>query len=219
MAGVVLYLVTRYQSKGPATILSISLVGWLAYVGLIGHAGILANTTMRPPGPVFLFIPVMLFLLIFAVRTWFAANRPGHVAIPIAVLLSIQTFRVIVELFIHQLWRDGVVPGMLTYSGANVDIYIGATAPFVAWLSTRRKWGRGVAVVWNILGLLALANVVSRAVLSAPGPLNLIHTEVPNLMFGTFPFMVIPGFFVPLAVALHLTALRVLLGKNQTSNI
>jgi hypothetical protein len=43
--------------------------------------------------------------------------------------------------------------------------------------------------VENVLGLLSLANVVARAVLTAPGPLNLIHAEVPNRMIGTFPFM------------------------------
>jgi len=48
-----------------------------------------------------------------------------------------------------------------------------------------------------VLGILALTNVVIRAVLTAPGPFNLIHAEVPNLMMGTFPFLFIPGFFVP----------------------
>ena len=65
-----------------------------------------------------------------------------------------------------------------------------------------------LALTWNVLGLLALANVVIRAVLTAPGPFNLIHAEVPNLMFGTFPFMFIPGFFVPLAIVLHVLAIR-----------
>jgi len=65
-----------------------------------------------------------------------------------------------------------------------------------------------VALAWNVLGLLALTNVVIRAVLTSPGPFNLIRTELPNRMFGTFPFLLIPGFFVPLAVVLHLLAIR-----------
>jgi hypothetical protein len=59
-----------------------------------------------------------------------------------------------------------------------------------------------------VLGLLAVTNVVTRAVLTSPGPFNLIHAEVPNRMFDTFPFMFIPGFFVPLAVTLHVLAIR-----------
>jgi uncharacterized protein YbjT (DUF2867 family) len=70
--------------------------------------------------------------------------------------------------------------------------------------------GMRVALAWNVLGLLALTNVVIRAVLTSPGPLNLIHTEVPNRMFATFPFVFIPGFFVPLAVVLHLLSIRAL---------
>ena len=78
----------------------------------------------------------------------------------------------------------------------------------IAWLSLRGQWGLRIALIWNLLGLLALANVVTRSVLTAPGPFNLIHAEVPNLMMGTFPFLYIPAFFVPLAVALHVLAIR-----------
>ena len=65
-----------------------------------------------------------------------------------------------------------------------------------------------LALAWNVLGLLAVTDVVIRAVLTSPGPFNLIHVEVSNRMFGTFPFMFIPGFFVPLAVTLHVLAIR-----------
>ena len=133
------------------------------------------------------------------------------------VLIGTQAFRVGVELFIHQLWIDGLVPKMLTFAGANVDIYIGASALVIAWLSMRGWWGQRLALLWNILGLLSLANVVTRAVLTAPGPLHLIHAEVPNRMIGTFPFMFIPGFFVPLAVVLHVLAIRSIVSHTRTA--
>jgi len=68
-----------------------------------------------------------------------------------------------------------------------------------------------------VLGILALTNVVIRAVLTAPGPFNLIHAEVPNLMMGTFPFLFIPGFFVPLAVVLHALAIRAVSSRLSTA--
>lgn len=208
MAGIVIGLSERYMGRRAAVVVAVTLTGWLAYVGLIGWSGLIRNVSMRPPGVVFLFVPVVLFLAIFVARTLSSAKSNASVTLPLAVLLALQSFRVIVELFIHQLWHYGLVPKMLTFSGANVDIYVGATALLVAWITTRWKWGRGLSVIWNVLGLLALANVVIRAVLTAPGPLHLIHAEVPNLMIGTFPFMFIPGFFVPLAVVLHVEALR-----------
>ena len=74
-----------------------------------------------------------------------------------------------------------------------------------------------LALAWNMLGLLALTNVVIRAVLTAPGPFNLIHAEVPNRMMGTFPFLFIPGFFVPLAVVLHALAIRAIRTQLSTT--
>jgi hypothetical protein len=110
-------------------------------------------------------------------------------------------------LFLHQLWIEGLVPKMLTFAGANVDIYVGLSAPLVAWLCIRGRRGLTLAGLWNILGFFALLNVVIRAVLTAPGPINLLHTEVPDRMIATFPFVLIPGFFVPLAVVLHWLAI------------
>lgn len=74
-----------------------------------------------------------------------------------------------------------------------------------------------LVLAWNVLGLLALTNVVIRAVLT-PGPFNLIHAEVPNLMMGTFPFLLIPGFFVSLAVVLHVLALRAISSRLHTGS-
>ncbi|HMD30556.1 MAG TPA: hypothetical protein VKG84_01520, partial [Candidatus Acidoferrales bacterium] len=146
------------------------------------------------------------FFIVFMVRS--AAGSRIALTFPLWVILGTQSFRVVVELFLHQLWIGGLVPKMLTFEGANVDIYIGASAPLIAWLSSRGRLGLKLALAWNVLGLLALTNVVTRAVLTSPGPLNLIHAEVPNRMFGTFPFLFIPAFFVPLAVGLHVLAIR-----------
>ncbi len=70
---------------------------------------------------------------------------------------------------------------MLTFAGANVDIYIGASAPVIAWLSMRGWWGQRLALI------------------------------------GTFPFMFIPGFFVPLAVVLHVLAIWSITSHARTA--
>jgi hypothetical protein len=59
---------------------------------------------------------------------------------------------------------------------------------------------------WNVLGLLSLANVAASSMLT--GPLKLISTEVPNVAMGIFPYAFIPGFLAPLAVTLHVLAIR-----------
>jgi hypothetical protein len=212
MAAVVITLCARYLSGRTTLGVATGLVIWFIYAGLLGYFGILKNATMRPPGIAFLLVPVIAFLILFIVR--FSASPRDTATFPIWILLGTQCFRIGVELFLHQLWIEGLVPKMLTFEGANVDIYIGATAPLIAWLSLRWRFGLRLALVWNLLGLFALANVVARAVLTAPGPFNLIHTEVPNLMISTFPFLFIPAFFVPLAVVLHVLAIRDILSRR-----
>ena len=218
VAALVVALVARYLSPRKALWLLAGLSVWFVYAGLLGYLGVIKSTTRRPPGILFLVVPVVLFLfsfLIMVVRS--PAGARLALAFPLWIILGTQSIRIIVELFLHQLWIDGLVPKMLTFEGANVDIYVGASAPLIAWLSTTGRSGMRVALAWNVLGLLALTNVVIRAVLTAPGPFNLIHAEVPNRMMGTFPFLFIPGFFVPLAVVLHLLALRALVSRLRTS--
>lgn len=216
MAAVVIGLSARYLGRRSAIVVASVLMTWLLYVGCISYFGVIRNVAMRPPGPIFLFAPLLVFLAAFIVRTQTAPGRQTATAFPLSLLLGLQTFRVVVELFLHQLWHDGLIPRMLTFSGANLDIYVGASAPVFAWVAMRGCAGRSVVLGWNVLSLLVLANVVVRAILSAPGPLNLIHAEVPDLMIGTFPFTYIPGFFVPLAVVLHVLAIRAInLAKRE----
>jgi hypothetical protein len=208
-AAVVVALIARYLDHRTAFRVLAGLAVWFLYAGLMSYFGVFRSTAMRPPGTAFLLASVLLLLSLFiAFMVKSAVGSRIALGFPLWIILGAQCFRIGVELFLHQLWIDGLVPKMLTFEGANVDIYVGASAPLIAWLSTRARLGLKLALAWNVLALLALTNVVLRAVLTSPGPLNLIHAEVPNRMFGTFPFMYIPGFFVPLAVALHVLALR-----------
>jgi hypothetical protein len=217
MAAIVVTVVARYLNARSAFGVLAGMGAWLTYVGLLAYFGVVKNTAMRPPWVVFLLVPVLVFLLLFfgfVVRS--TAGARVALAFPLWILLGAESFRIGVELFLHQLWIDGLVPKMLTFDGANVDIYIGASAAVIAWLSTRGRLGLRLGLAWNVLGLLALMNVVIRAVLTSPGPFNLIHAEVPNRLFSIFPFLLIPGFFVPLAVVLHLLAIRAISSQLRT---
>jgi hypothetical protein len=217
MVALVVAAIARYQGGRAAWRVLAGLLVWLIYAGLLGYLGVFKDMSTRPPGIVLLVVPVLLFLLAFLVFIVLStASERVALAFPLWILLGAQSFRIGVELFLHQLWIDGLVPRMLTFEGANVDIYVAASAVLIAWLSTRGRWGLRVALGWNILGLLAITNVVTRAVLTAPGPLNLIHAEVPNRLLGSFPFLFIPGLFVPLGVVLHLLALRAIVSRLRS---
>lgn len=211
LAAVVLLTVRRYLSAATVRLVALALPLWLAYVGSLSWTGVIADPALRPPGVFFILLPVFIFVGLFAVRS--AAGLQVAARVPIALLMGAQVFRVPVELGLHRLWSEGLVPRLMTYEGGNVDIFIGLSAPVVAWLATRGATECRVAIGWNVLGLLALANIVVRSALTAPGPLNLLHAEVPNLAIGTFPYTFLAGFFAPMAVLLHVLSLRALLAS------
>ena len=188
----------RYGSGRAAVAVAAGLAAWFACALAISLGD---GAAAHPPR---VGVPVAVFLVVFVV------GFSGRVAaaVPLRLVLAAQAFRVGVELLLHRMWVDGVIPRTLTFAGANVDVYVAATAPLAAWVATRGRAGLWAAAAWNVAGLLALANVVARAVVAAPGPLHRGGAEVPNLMFGTAPYSLVPAFFVPVAVALHAVALR-----------
>ncbi len=204
MASVVIGLFSRYL-KGQARVVAVSVfVAWILYVGVMGYAGIIASK--RLPGPALLLVPVLLFLVTFLMRN--TGVRTFAHKVPAELLLGLQVFRIFVELGFHELYRLHLVPRMLTFEGANFDIVVGLTAPLVAWLYVSGRINTTVVRAWSFAGIAILTNIMVRAVLTVPGPLNVIRTEVPNVAFGIFPFSYIPGFLAPLALYLHVLLLR-----------
>ena len=190
---------------GRARIVTLGLLMvWLAYAGLLGIAGVAGRYDQVPPGLLLLVIPVVVSLLALTL------SGPGTALarqIPLGLLIGFQVFRVGVELSLHHLSSLGLAPRIMTLEGGNIEIVIAVTAPMAAWLVTRPS-GRRIAWAWNLVGLVSLGNVVVRAVLSAPGPLQLIHAEVPDTAILLYPFTFIPGFMAPLALTLHVLAFR-----------
>jgi hypothetical protein len=85
------------------------------------------------------------------------------------------------------------------------DIIVGLAAlPVAAWLAARGPAARPVVLVWNVLGLLDLIDAIGLAVISSPGPLHLISAEPGMALMGTLPWLLIPGFLVPLLAMTHL---------------
>jgi hypothetical protein len=139
--------------------------------------------------------------------------------LPASVFIGLESFRIVVELFLHQLWLDGLVPKMMTFEGANFDIVIGASAPIVAWLLATRRIAHRVALVWSVIGILMLLNVIVRSVLTTPGPTHLITSDLANRAITLFPYTFIPAFLAPLAMLLHVLSIRSLLRTASTDTV
>lgn len=203
LAAVLVVFLPRRSSL--ATLFGLAL--WLAYVGILSKLGVIADPSRRPPGILLLAIPLVLFVL-FLARSEAAGNIAA--ALPLWLLTAFQSFRIGVELLLHQLYLDGLVPRLMTYEQGNWDILVGLSAPFAAWLAAKGSAHRRTVLIWNVAGLLLLANIVLRAILTSPGPLHLLPSELANQAVGLFPFTYIAGFFAPLAVVLHVLSVRAL---------
>jgi hypothetical protein len=204
VAGLMATVLVRQLPARAAGVGVAALVGWCAYNGILGYSRVVAGSLFGIPGIVALVAPVFTFLTVVLVIS--PVGRYVAINISLPLLIGLQAFRVGVEWTLHRLWVAGAVPRLLTLTGGNIEILIGLSAPIMAWISLRGIRGRRIATGWAVLGLLSLVNVSVRAVLS--GPVHVLHTEVPNVALGMFPFSFIPGFMAPLAVVLHVLALK-----------
>ena len=81
----------------------------------------------------------------------------------------------------------------MTFTGRNVDILVGLTAPIVAYFCfVRRTWPARVAWWWNWAGVLVLLNVVVHAQLSAPTRFRVFATEPATTFIGDLPYIWLP---------------------------
>src|SRR5207249_4029095 len=85
------------------------------------------------------------------------------------------------------------------------DVIVGLTAGPVAWLAYKdAALARPAILLWNTFGLADLIAAVGLGTLSAPGPLRLIFSDPGTDIMTTLPWLLVPGFLVPLLASTHL---------------
>jgi hypothetical protein len=158
----------------------------------------------RPPLPLGLaaIVPVALFTVSHLTSVRF---RELVWSLDLRLLTLAQTWRVggIVFLILHQ---QGALPRVFAVPAGWGDFAIGITAPIVAWY-WRRPFPTKSFVLWNVLGSLDLVLAVSLGVLASRTPIGILAGDVSTRLMGQFPLSLIPTFFVPLLLILHLISL------------
>lgn len=140
-------------------------------------------------------------------------------SLPIINITYINTIRIFVEIILYWLFLNKMIPKLMTFEGANLDILSGITAPFIAYYGfIRSKINNRVILIWNIVSLVLLINIVIIAFLSAPSPLQKIAFDQPNIAILYFPFSWLPTFIVPVIILGHIISIRRLLKGNIKKN-
>jgi hypothetical protein len=185
---------------------------WLIVTGAAAANGALASFERTPP-------PVMAVVALSAVMsTAFALSGAGRLvahALPVSMLVGFHAFRLPLELILHRLGYEGVLPIQMTFDGMNFDIVTGASAVAVALWASTGSMPRAVLWLWNLVGLALLATIVTIAILSTPMPFRVFMNDPANTIITTFPWIWLPAVLVQAAWIGHLLLFRRLLARER----
>jgi len=146
-------------------------------------------------------LPIAVLCIVVA-RT--QALREEFHRVPLWLLVGVHVVRLLGISFII-LYTAGRLPAPFASAAGWGDIFVGATALPVAWLTYRRPTNvRSMIWIWNVIGIADLINAVGLGVISSPGPQRLIFAEPSSAIMATLPWLLIPGFLVPLLFAVHI---------------
>ncbi|MCB0767539.1 MAG: hypothetical protein KDB95_10080 [Flavobacteriales bacterium] len=190
------------------------LVGWGALHAALAGAGFYMVTEALPPRPMLLLLPMLLAVVGLLV---FASGRRYLQKADLLALTVLHVLRIPVELVLHAGWQEGLLPRMLTYEGMNFDIISGLTAPLVVlYLRRSRDPGRLLPLLWNVACLLLLVNVVVRAALSFPSPMQVLNHDEPMRLVQQLPWIWLPSVIVPAVLLAHVAAIVKLIAPSPT---
>ena len=192
--------------KGASVLVSALLVVWLGLIVGLGATEAFVATPGTPPLRLLVVVlgPVIAFLIAYRM---FAAVRAYALMIDLRFVTATQAWRFGGFAFLA-LYTYGVLPGYFAWPAGLGDMAIGAAAPWIL-LGLAREPGFAASrkfVSWNVLGILDLIVAVT---VGAVVPLlfpNVI-SSIPTGAMTRLPLVLIPGFFVPGYIILHVIAL------------
>jgi len=195
------------ESRSSVTsLVSVVLAIWLALVFFLGAGGAFIRPPGTPPFPILIGFtaPIVIFIVAF----WFSnAFRDFVLTVDLRLATGIQAWRFAGIGFLA-LYAHSVLPGLFAWPAGFGDIAIGVTAPWVI-VNLIRHPSFAVSktfVVWNLLGILDLVVAVSTGALSSALATG-VAGEITTAPMAQLPLVLIPAYFVPLFIMLHLTSL------------
>jgi len=191
---------------GTKLVVAVVLAGWLALIMILGGARAFVSPPGTLPVPIAIGVtaPVVLFLAAFWLSRRF---RELVLTADVRVMLGIQAWR-FAGLGFLALYTYEVLPGIFAWPAGLGDIAIGVTAPWLllALIRQPRFAASKTFVVWNLLGLLDLVMAVGTGAISSALAAG-VPGEITTAPMAQLPLVLIPAYFVPIFVMLHLAAL------------
>ena len=181
------------------------LVIWGIITGVLAYAGFYQKLNVIPPRIVFVLVPVTIYMIYFYRKLNISKTKTNY-------LLAIHGLRLPVELVLFSLFNQGKIPKVMTFEGLNFDILMGITAIalLIYTVVTKKQLSQKLLRIWNIAGILLLANIVIIAILSVPLPIQQFGFKQPNMGVLAFPYTWLPAIVVPVVFLSHFLGLKAL---------
>ena len=189
-----------------AIITGVVSAAWMAVTWLAAESGVLRHWDRTPPPFGLLVVAIVVWAAVLAFSPF---GRRLAQFVPLWALVAVQAFRLPLELAMHELYKRGVMPEQMTYTGRNFDIVTGVTAVVVAAAVASGHGGRRLVAAWNVLGMALLVNVVTIAMLSTP-VVRYFGDDHLNVFVTYTPYVWLPAVMVLAALAGHLLIVRAL---------
>jgi hypothetical protein len=184
----------------------IGLAIWFGIIFILGSAGTLDTPQLALPLHLLIGVvaPIAVFLVLYRAIGSF---RAFVLAADLRLVIGIQAWR-FAGLGFLALYTYDLLPGLFALPAGLGDIAIGLTAPWVVLALTRRPEfaASNGFVLWHLLGLLDLVVAVTTGILGSGSAIG-IGGEITTDVMGQLPLVLIPCYFVPIFIMLHLTAL------------
>ena len=188
------------------SVVSVALALWFGVVFLLGAEGAFVGRAGSPPLPIFFGFAIPLAVFFAAYFRW-DAFRAMVLGADLRLVAAIQGWRW-AGLGFLSLYAHGLLPGLFAFPAGLGDVAIGLSAPWIvvglirypAFTTSRRF------VTWNILGIVDLVVAVSMGTICSGFIRGLTGTVTTGPM-AQLPLVLIPAYFVPLFIMLHVAAL------------
>jgi hypothetical protein len=204
--------IDKAKAKRKKIMLVSGLLLWHMYIFIMASSGVLETFELPPRFPLLIIFPVFLFTGIFLYKN---KNNAWINQLSLKTLTYVQVFRVAVEIIFVFSISAGILHKNVTIEGYNFDMVFAVTAPILAVLVFNKKMIKEKIILWwNYLGLAVLASVIFVFITSTYFP-NIYASEASllSIEFTKYPYILVAGFLMPLAVFLHVLSIVVIKKK------
>jgi len=187
----------------------LGLTMWLTIQYTLSEVGFYTNTTLPPRIPLFMIFPLFLFSILFFIK--FKKNTTLY-SIPLHIPIAYQSFRLLIEILFYFTFLQGILPIQVTFEGVNYDVFIGVSAIFMALYAFKKNASKRILIIWNVIGIGVVAFAAFVFITSFYFPHIWNQQNTPQ-EFNQFPFLLLPAFFMPSAIFVHVLSITQLTKK------